>query len=400
MKHSFRWIGRRVFQPWFCGFATWMALWSGLAQEQASARPSVNPLLLQVQQCIQQKLKQTNTAVTPEITTRCVFSVVMLNPDGTVRSDASDRMTALMRATGTALPKPQFQGEANVALQQLPSQSLFTLPVNIQGQTFSFILDSGASNSILDNQIAQQLGLKGQPIPSEMLAYLAVGQQFADQKMSLYRLPPLQVGRAQVSKLYGIGLSTKVLPFKTAGILGLDFLSRFDIILHPQRRTLQLVKASRPVASGLPLEGRMGVMTTPTYVNGKGPYRFLVDTGASATSLSERLVQRLSIPTQADRSLRVAGLGGQTQAKRARLDRFGLQTQQLTKLNVLVVNSPIFQTLGIEGIIGQDVLNRYVQHWRFGPLGPLGAPERGSLHLFPLPSSSVNRYIGSWIGRG
>jgi predicted aspartyl protease len=402
MKHRFRWVGRRVFASCLCGAAAWMAVSShGLAQGQTVPKSSNNPLLLQVQQCIQQKLTRPNAAVTQDMTARCVFSVVMLNPDGTVRSDASDRMTALMRATGTALPKPQFQGEANISLQKLPSQALFTLPVNIKGQTLPFVLDSGASNSILDNQIAQRLGLQGQPIPSEMLGYLAVGQQFADQKMSLYRLPPLKVGEAQVSKLFGIGLSTKVLPFKTAGILGLDFLSRFDIILNPQRSSLRLVKASRPVASGILLEGRLGVMTTPTvYVNGRGPYRFLIDTGASMTSLSERLVQQLSLKTQLDRTLRVAGLGGQTQARRAQLDGLSLQTQQITKLNVLVVNSPIFQTLGIEGIIGQDVLNRYVQHWRFGPPGPLGAPEQGSLNLFPLRSSSIYRYIGAWIGTG
>lgn len=402
MKHRFRWARRRVLAPWFCGVASWAILFcGGQARGQTSSRASVNPLLLQVQQCIRQKMTQPNTVATQDITARCVFSVVMLNPDGSVRSDASARMTALMRATGTALPKPQFQGEASIVLQKLPSQSLFTLPVTIKGQTLSFVLDSGASNSILDNQIAQRLGLQGKSIPSEMLGYLAVGQQFADQKMLLYRLPPLKVGDAQVSKLFGIGLSTQVLPFKTAGILGLDFLSRFDIILNPQRSSLLLVKASRPVATGLLLEGRLGVMTTPTvYINGRGPYRFLIDTGASVTSLSERLVQQLSIKTQLDRNLRVAGLGGQTQAWRAQLDRLNLQTHQITKLNVLVVNSPIFQTLGIDGIIGQDVLNRYVQHWRFGPPGALGAPEQGSLNLVPLRTSSVHRCIGSLIGTG
>jgi hypothetical protein len=82
----------------------------------------------------------------------------------------------------------------------------------------------------------------------------------------------------------------------------------------------------------------------------------------------------------------VAGLGGQTVARRSQLERLSLQTLQISKLNVLVVNSPVFQTVGIDGIIGQDILNRYVQHWRFGPVGSLGTPETGSLNLTPLGS--------------
>ena len=225
-QHPLRWFGSHGIQSWPCSAAAWVAFSGGLCLGQATPRSSVNPLLLQVQQCIQKETTQKNIAVTQDITTRCVFAVVMLNPDGTVRADASDRMTALLRATGAALPKAIVQGQANIALQGLPAQGIFTVPVQIKNQTLSFVLDSGASNSILDTQIAGQLRLKGQPVPSDFLRYLAVGQQFAKQKMLLYHLPPLRVGEAQVSKLFGIGLSTTVLPFKTAGILGLDFLSR------------------------------------------------------------------------------------------------------------------------------------------------------------------------------
>ncbi len=393
MKHNLlRWFGSNGIQAGFYSAAVGVGCSGGLVLAQAIPQPSVNPLLIQVQQCIQKETTQKSVAATQDIATRCVMSVVMLNPDGTVRTDASDRMTTLLKATGATLPKAIVQGQANIALQGLTAQGIFTVPVQIKNQTLSFILDSGASNSILDTQIAGRLGLTGQPVPSDFLGYLAVGQQFAKQKMMLYRLPPLKVGEAQVSQLFGIGLSTTMLPFKTAGILGLDFLGRFDMVLNPQRRSLQLIKPSRPVASGIALEGRLGVMTTPkVYVNGKGPYRFLVDTGASVTSLSERLAEQLSLKTQVDPSLRVAGLGGKTMARRSQLERLSLQTIQISKLNVLVVNSPVFQTLGIEGIIGQDILNRYVQHWRFGPVGPLGTPETGSLNLTPYQINGLSK---------
>jgi predicted aspartyl protease len=388
MKHWFRRCCRaRSLQVWLWAFAAWMPLSGALSPGQAMPKPSANSLLLEVQQCIRQKLAQQRTVLTQEISTRCVLSVIMLNPDGTVRPDASDRMTQLLRVTGTVLPKAVAQGQANIALQRLPNQAIFSLPVRINNQILSFVLDSGASNTMVDTQVAQRLGLQGQSVPSDLLGSLAIGQQFAKQKMSLLQLPSITVGQAQVSRLMGLGLSTNILPFKTAGVLGLDFLSRFDMILNPQTLNLQLVAPTRPISTGLLLEGRLGVMTAPqVYVNGKGPFRFLVDTGASLTTLSEPLARRLSLPLNADKGFYVAGWGGLTQAKRAQLDRLSFPTQQISKLNVLVVNSPFFQSIGVEGVIGQDILNRYVQHWRFGAPGSLGAPDTGSLTLTPIGS--------------
>jgi predicted aspartyl protease len=388
MKHRLGWLRSLSLYSCFLGVAACIPLFGGLAGGQTLPRSAGNALLLQVQQCIRQKLAQPNTVLTQEISTRCVLSVVMLNPDGTVRPDASARMTALLKVTGTALPKSVAQGQANITLQTQPTQAIFSLPVRIKNQTFSFVLDSGASNTMLDTQVAQRLGLQGQPVPSDLLGSLAIGQQFGKQKMSLYPLPPITVGQAQVSRLTGIGLSTQILPFKTSGVLGLDFLSRFDVILNPQTLSLRLVPPTRPVTTGLPLEGRLGVMTVPqVYIDGKGPYRFLVDTGASITTLSEPLARRLSLKMNADKGFYVAGWGGLAQAKRAQLNRFSFPTQQIAKLNVLVVNSPFFQSIDVEGVMGQDILNRYVQHWRFGPPGSLGAPDVGSLSLTPIGSA-------------
>jgi predicted aspartyl protease len=387
MKHRFRWLWSLSLRSWLWGFVIWMPLSSELSQGQVLASASGKSLLLQVQACIRQKQTQQNAGTPQELSTRCILSVVMLNPDGTVRPDASERMTQLLKVTGTALPKAVVKGQANIALQKLPSQAIFSLPVQINNQTFSFVLDSGASNTMLDLKVAQQLGLQGQSVPSDLLGSLAIGQQFGKQKILLYQLPLIAVGQAQVSKLMGIGLSTDILPFKTAGVLGLDFISRFDLILDPQTLNLRLLPQTRPVTNGLRLEGRLGVMTTPqVYVNGKGPYRFLVDTGASVTTLSASLAQRLSLKMNADKGFYVAGWGGLAQAKRSQLEQLSFPTQQIANLNVLVVNSPFFQSIGVDGVIGQDILNRYVQHWRFGPPGSLGAPDGGSLSLTSIES--------------
>lgn len=364
-----------------------------LGQPAPSVRLSQapEPLLSQVQSCIQKAIttqRQVQPQIQPntqDISARCLFSVVMLDATGAVRPDASDRLSILVRAMGLKPNLPMGQGQTNIALRQKPGQQLFSVPVTLGKNRFSFIVDTGASNTIIDPRLARQMNLKGKPVPSELLGHLVVGSATPTQQVQVYDLPPLTVGTAQVSRLSGIGLSTTTLPFKTHGILGLDFLSRFDVVINPQTRILSLLKASAPVPSDVQLQGKLGVMILPDVrINGQGPFRFLVDTGAAVTTLAEPLAQQLSLTTESTADLQVAGLGGNTQAQRTRLQTLEIQTLRLSQLDVLVLNSKVFRTLGVEGVIGQDILNRYIQRWRFGPPGPLGSPEVGSLELSPL----------------
>jgi predicted aspartyl protease len=357
-------------------------------------------LLQQVQQCVQQQTIQQKSlskkdvpprnladpaAAAQDITEHCIFSVIMLNPNGSVRTDASDRMANLMRQTGIQMPRPKGLGQTTIPLQIQPGQSLFRIPVSIQKQQFSFLLDTGASNSVIDHQTARKLGLKGKTASADLLKYFVVGQQPNRQAPVVYTLPTLILGQTRVSQLVGIGLSTQEPPFKSDGILGLDFLSQFDLVINPKTQTLSLLRPSVPVSSGIPLKGKLGIMTTSAiYLNGKGPYTFLLDTGAAVTTLSEKLNQQLGLSLRKAEDVQVMGLGGRIVARWAKLDSLLLQNHRLVSKDVLIANSPIFQTLGIDGVIGQDVLSQYKQHWRFGSPGPLGAPDLGSLELIPI----------------
>lgn len=355
---------------------------SGLIAQTAS-----DNLLAQVQDCIQkQSVKESSPPPdTQAIATQCMFSVVMLNPDGTVRPDARERIAELLKATGVKVPRPTSTGQANIALQQVPKQPIFAVPIQVGGQPFSFILDTGTGNSVIDRQVAKRLRLQGSGLPPQMLGNFVFGQQKSDNDVKVYSLPPLRVGKAQVNGLFGVGLSTEMLPFKTGGILGLNFLSRFDMVLNPQTKRLSLLNASKPVPTDIPLKGRFGVMTTPSVsINDQGPFTFLVDTGAAMTILSDRLAEKLALVVDTKDDVQFGGLGGQEQARQARLEMLSIQSHQIPNLKVLVLNSKLLQTLGVDGVIGQDILNRYIQHWRFGLSGPLGDPQSGSLNLSPV----------------
>lgn len=351
-------------------------------------------LIQQLTECVQKKLsnnpQQPSLDRIQALAMQCTLRVVMLTPDGKVRPDANKRMTALIQATGIALPKSSSQGQASVTLKPLPNSRVFTVPVTIGGQSKTFLLDTGASNSILDQQIVQQLKLEGTPIPNDLLAYFVVGSDCSQVNATLHSLPPLTVQSAQVEGLNGMGLPKTAIPGNSSGVLGLDFLKGFDLVVNPKSLKLQLLPPSRPIAGAIPLVGKLGVMTTQVKINGQGPFSFLLDTGADTMVLSERLASRLSLNSTTAKKVEVRGFCGNESGKQTQLKRVSLQQHEVAQLDAVILENRVLDLLGVEGIVGQNFLTQYQQHWQFGPPNELGFPEKGSLELTPLtqiPSS-------------
>ncbi len=359
---------------------------TGLPQPRSGLlAQSANALYDQVQRCMQQAVDRQGgqTGNIQTISSRCMMSILILDGEGAVRPDASDRLGKVLQFSGVKITAPVAQGEGSVDLKKIPQGSLYTLPVTLNGQTYPFLLDTGASTTILSAATSQRLKLKSEPISSDFMGYFVVGNQPTGQRNRIFTLPTLQVGGATVSQLKT--MSTSTLPYNAAGILGLDVLSRFDVTLNPETRKLTLSRPAAARSDSIPLKGQFGVMTAASvFIDGKGPFRFLIDTGAGRTTLSKALAQRVGLSVYDAGNIRVMGLGGLERVQLTRLKTLKIQTHHLTSLDALVMNSQVFQTLGIDGIIGQDILNRYVQTWQFGPPGPLGAPEVGRLLLQPL----------------
>lgn len=348
-------------------------------------------LVSQIRECVQDKLanpSSTNTQAMHVVSMRCVFNVAVLEKDGKVRSDASNRVTALFSAMGVKPPKPNSQGSAsNIGLRYLPRSRVFTVPVSIGNKTSNFLLDTGASASVISTKTAEQLRLMGVPIPGDVLKYMGVGNNCSKLKANSHSLPVIAVSSAQVSGLNGLGVSPNSIPGKTSGILGLDFLSNFDVVVNPKTQRLQLLQPSQPVESAIPLQGKLGAVTAQVKINGQGPYTFMLDTGADVMVLSQPLAQKLGINNSKAKQTYVQGLCGTEKAKEVKLNQVSLQQHQVNKVDAVVLNNnSIFHMLGVEGIIGQNFLTRYQQHWRFGERSPLGYPEKGSLTLTPVAS--------------
>lgn len=318
---------------------------------------------------------------------QCFFKVVMLFPDGTIRPDANERTIALVKLTGVSLPQSVRQGQASVPLQPIEGKLLFSVPVTIAGQTEAFLLDTGASNSMVDSELAQQLGLEGTPIPNDLLAYMVVGDNCSDVNANLHTLPVVAVASATVEGITGMELPKTAIPAQMSGVLGLDFLTGFDAILDPQNLQLQLLPPSPPVPGAIPLEGRLGVMTAQVFINDRGPFTLLLDTGAELMVVSENVAQQLDLETDSA-AIEVQGFCGTELAQQTTLDRVSLQQHQRSNLEAVILKPGVLEVLGVDGIVGQNFLRQYRQHWRFGEPNELGFPETGSLVLFPMDESN------------
>ena len=110
--------------------------------------------------------------------------------------------------------------------------------------------------------------------------------------------------------------------------------------------------ASEPVPDVLAFELAAGDrMTVPVSVDGQGPYRFLVDTGAERTVISRELARRLAL--EPGRNVTVHSMTEVAQVATALIPRLEVSRKTLTD-----IHAPAFAAanLGAAGMLGVDSL--------------------------------------------
>ncbi|MFW9963962.1 MAG: aspartyl protease family protein [Candidatus Sifarchaeia archaeon] len=104
----------------------------------------------------------------------------------------------------------------------------------------------------------------------------------------------------------------------------------------------------------------------PVMINGKGPFTFVLDTGASVSTLSKSLAEELGISTYEGDKKKAAGVGGKIiPIQTARLDTLEIGTLSLKDEEVGVMD---FQACGTSGVIGYSTLKDYTMRLHYGSL--------------------------------
>lgn len=98
------------------------------------------------------------------------------------------------------------------------------------------------------------------------------------------------------------------------------------------------------------------MIVVPVQVNGKGPYSFLVDTGATSSAIDPKLSTSLNL--SAAKGAKVASWEGTIDARRVLVDELSFGPVEVGPLSVLVQPLSEFKAFDshLRGVIGQDVL--------------------------------------------
>ena len=102
-------------------------------------------------------------------------------------------------------------------------------------------------------------------------------------------------------------------------------------------------------------------LVVPVYINGQGPFDFVLDTGATLTCLDQELAQRLELPEARGVIGSGAGVGGAGQMQILRADSLRVGAARATEMMVCAVDLRHVGSVGldIDGLLGLNFLRSF-----------------------------------------
>ena len=98
----------------------------------------------------------------------------------------------------------------------------------------------------------------------------------------------------------------------------------------------------------------------PIYINGQGPYPFILDTGASISLIETPLAQRFSLPVVTGSRQNVSGVGGSTSSVLVRVAHWRVGKVTLPAMTIARASAPSIQAgTGVDGLIGSDIWSSF-----------------------------------------
>lgn len=232
-------------------------------------------------------------------------------------------------------------------------QNLILVKGSINGNDgHIFILDTGASVTCITPKAAKKAGVaKGGMLTR--IDGIGAGRAVVDGVQAAIMDPP----QAQFLRT-GLGVDY-------SGILGHSYLTKFVTTFDYAKKELTFVP--RKFASSLETEGKESwilkfktvnnIIMVEGAVNGKGPYMFIFDSGATETIVTPELAAELDLKGEKIQS----GLGP---TEKVKLDSLKAGDAEVKGLNVFVLDPPQAQPLKMlgghyHGILGAPFLRRF-----------------------------------------
>lgn len=105
--------------------------------------------------------------------------------------------------------------------------------------------------------------------------------------------------------------------------------------------------------------GQQVIALVPVTIDGKGPFTFAIDTGASQSLVDSSVASKLGVPPTGNRHS-VAGITNVTKVKTLVVNRWSVGGVKLPPTTVVETNLPFGNASGgVQGLLGSDMLSQF-----------------------------------------
>ena len=251
---------------------------------------------------------------------------------------------------------------APIRLQKIQGLNLLFTDVFVNGQgPFRFLIDTGATQTVLSEKLAVRLGLK--KIATNIMHGVGGAGKLDS---AVFRADSLKIGDITVKNLPLGTLSNPMLDQVMDGIIGTTMLADFIITIDYPRSQIQLARKAPETGTAIPVWCFSGLLLVPVEVNGQHKGNFLIDTGADTTLLAHSMAGNLGVNKNtpgASLNLPIGGVGG-LDAGVLIVPAVTLKTPIETKRFEVLMSielkemSSLIQT-ELSGVLGYDSLKDY-----------------------------------------
>lgn len=223
---------------------------------------------------------------------------------------------------------------------------LIVVPMMIEGKgPFDFALDTGATETVVDQRLAAELALK-------TIAHVTMTTIEGEREVPLVYVHHLSLGGVGGQSLAAsVILGRRPWPWKVRGILGEDFLKHFEVLLDYKRQQIELGTMTENMSTrfigehvefttegsfrGQPTKNRL-LVAAHAQEMGVEDFELLLDSGADSFLLYRRVAMNLrgAKPTQSAAAT-VSGVRG-LQAETRRFDLLTMGSASMRTPEVLI----------------------------------------------------------------
>lgn len=150
-------------------------------------------------------------------------------------------------------------------------------------------------------------------------------------------------------------VSIGVIALRAGSELSGSSLRRTAELVAPAERAVRTPAGEISIPIRVVTTGRATLVMVPVRVNGRGPFEFVLDTGASTSTVDRTLERRLTLPRTGE-TARVRGVTGTSTVPIVRLRGWTLGGQTLAGRTLTVTN---MGQPGVSGLLGSDELRRF-----------------------------------------